>query len=42
MVLSVYAGNDIYAYKMDTNKTNEYGYLYDGRPVYKQGEYYQW
>lgn len=23
-------------------KTKEYGYLYDGRPVYKQGEYYQW
>ena len=41
-VLSVYAGNDIYAYKMGTNKTTEYGYLYDGRPVYKQGEYYQW
>jgi len=41
-VLSVYAGNDIYAYKMDTSKTTEYGYLYDGRPVYKQGEYYQW
>ena len=41
-ILAVYAGNDIYAYKMDTNKTNEYGYLYDGRSVYKQGEYYQW
>ncbi|MDI9871566.1 hypothetical protein [Flectobacillus roseus] len=41
-VLSVYAGNDIYAYKMGINKTNEYGYLYDGRPVYKEGEYYQW
>ncbi|WP_044171039.1 hypothetical protein [Flectobacillus major] len=41
-VLAVYAGNDIYAYKMDTNKTTEYGYLYDGTPVYKQGNYYQW
>ncbi|MDI9880884.1 hypothetical protein [Flectobacillus longus] len=41
-ILAIYAGNDIYAYKMDISKTSEYGYLYDGRPVYKQGEYYQW
>jgi hypothetical protein len=41
-VLTVYAGNDIYAYKMDTSKTTEYGYLYDGRLVYKWGDNYQW
>ena len=36
-VLSVYAGNDIYAYKMDTSKTTEYGYLYDGGRLPRQG-----